>query len=112
MGPIGVSELIVLLVIALPGIIAVFYGMFWLKSRAMRLGYRSTREYMREPPRTDEQRRDAADLAMKGLVICLLGIIFPSLVLAGLIPLFYGGRKIAYASMGLGLVDDSDSPSA
>jgi hypothetical protein len=33
-------------------------------------------------------------------------------VLAGLIPLFYGGRKMAYSSMGLGLVDDARPPRA
>ena len=30
----------------------------------------------------------------------------------GLIPLFYGGRKLVYASMGLGLVDDGDQRGA
>jgi len=113
MGALGIPEMIVILfVVALPGVIAISYGVVWLKSRARRLGYRSTRDYMRAVPRTDEQRRDAADLAMKGLVICVVGIILPSLVLAGLIPLFYGGRKLAYASMGLGLLDDSEQPRA
>jgi hypothetical protein len=30
----------------------------------------------------------------------------PPVLLIGLFPLFYGVRKIVYASMGLGLVDD------
>ena len=51
--------------------------------------------------------RAAVDLALKGLVICLLGLIMPPVLLMGLFPLFYGARKIAYASMGLGLVDDA-----
>jgi hypothetical protein len=34
------------------------------------------------------------------------------LLLLGVFPLFYGGRKVAWASMGLGLVDDADQPSA
>ena len=42
------------------------------------------------------------------MVCCLLGILFPPLVLVGLVPLFYGGRKFVYASMGLGLIDDPD----
>jgi hypothetical protein len=31
----------------------------------------------------------------------------PPVLLIGLFPMFYGARKIAYASMGLGLVDDA-----
>ena len=42
----------------------------------------------------------------------MLGLLFPPLVLVGLMPLFYGGRKLVYASMGLGLVDDGDQPGA
>jgi hypothetical protein len=62
----------------------------------------------------DQPRRDsdAADLALKGLVFCMLGLLFPPFVLVGLLPLFYGGRKLVYASMGLGLVDDGEQPSA
>jgi hypothetical protein len=45
-------------------------------------------------------------------VLCLLGLLFPPFVLVGLVPLFYGGRKLVYASMGLGLVDDGDRPVA
>ena len=30
-----------------------------------------------------------------------------AVLLIGMFPLFYGARKIAYASMGLGLVDDA-----
>jgi hypothetical protein len=95
-------------IMSLVPIVGVLVGFGLLMGRAGTLGFRSTREYLRAAPRSDEERRDAADLAMKGLVICMLGFIFPTLVLAGLVPLFYGGRKLAYASMGLGLVDDSN----
>ena len=61
---------------------------------------------------SDAERRDAADLALKGLVCCILGLLFPPFVLVGLVPLFYGGRKLVYTSMGLGPVDDADSPEA
>jgi hypothetical protein len=89
-------------------------ALFWisLKRRATRFGYASTGTYLRAVPRSDAERRDAADLAMKGLVFCVLGQLLSPLVLAGLIPLFYGGRKFVYASMGLGLVDDADQPEA
>ncbi len=49
---------------------------------------------------------------LKGLVFCVLGLLFPPFVLVGLVPLFYGGRKLLYASMGLGLVDDPEQPRA
>lgn len=80
--------------------------------RARRFGYRSTRAYLRAAPRSDAEKADAADLALKGLVFCVLGMIFPPLIIVGLVPLFYGGRKLVYAQMGLGLVDDADSPEA
>jgi hypothetical protein len=49
---------------------------------------------------------------MRGLVCCVLGLMLPPFVLVGLVPLFYGGRKLVYASMGLGLVDDADQSKA
>jgi hypothetical protein len=103
----GVPELLILGVfLGIP----LFFGVFAVR-RARRLGYASTGAYLRAAPRTDEERRDAADLALKGLVICLLGLLVPPAVLAGLLPLFYGGRKLVYAALGLGLVDD-DEPRA
>ncbi len=44
------------------------------------------------------------------MAICLLGLVFAPLVLVGLFPFFYGVRKVVYASMGLGLVDDERQP--
>jgi multisubunit Na+/H+ antiporter MnhB subunit len=76
--------------------------------KAREAGYPSLIAYLRAAPQTDEEKRDAADLALKGLVLCLLGLLFPPLLLFGLIPFFYGTRKVIYASMGLGLADDPD----
>jgi hypothetical protein len=73
-------------------------------------GYPSLGDYLRAAPRTDEEKRDAVDLALKGLVICVLGLIIPPLLLIGLFPFFYGTRKVVYGSMGLGVVDDADHP--
>jgi hypothetical protein len=42
----------------------------------------------------------------------MLGLLFSPLVLVGLLPLLYGARKVLYASMGLGLVDDAEQPGA
>jgi len=113
--PLGIPELIILAVLlfvpvvglAMLGVMLVFAG-----KRAKRFGYGSTRDYLRAAPRTDAEKRDAVDMALKGLALCVLGLVFPPFVLAGLVPLFYGGRKMAYASMGLGLVDDARLPRA
>ena len=89
-------------------------ALWWMLSgrRVKRLGYRSLREYLGAVPRTDAERRDAADLALKGLVFCLLGLLFAPFVLVGVIPLFYGGRKLIYTALGLGLIDDGNAPRA
>ena len=113
--PIGVPELIFLAVaLFVPVVGLIMIGVLILSAgkRAKRLGYASTREYLRAAPRTDAEKRDAVDIALKGLALCVLGLLFPPFVLAGLIPLFYGGRKMAYSSMGLGLVDDARPPRA
>ena len=112
---IGIPEVIMLglffgvVVFPLLGL-ALFVAMF--SRRAKRFGYPTTRAYLRAAPRSDDERRDAADLAVKGLACCALGVLFAPFVLIGLAPLFYGGRKFLYASMGLGLVDDADQSRA
>jgi hypothetical protein len=83
-----------------------------LSVRARAFGYPSRGAYLRAAPRTDAEKRDAVDLTLRGIALCVLGGLFAPFVLVGLIPLFYGGRKVAYASMGLGLVDDPDQPHA
>ena len=108
-GSIGVAEFIVLAILVVP-VLAVIFVWRLLRNQkdvARRLGYPSLTAYLRAAPQTDEEKRAAVDLALKGLVICLLGLLMPPVLLIGLIPLFYGVRKIAYASMGLGLVDDA-----
>jgi di/tricarboxylate transporter len=79
-----------------------------LKRDASRAGYASVSDYLRSPPRSDRERRDAIDLGLTGLVFCLLGFLFPPFLLVGVFPLFYGLRKIAYGSLGLGLIDDTE----
>ena len=81
------------------------------RRNARRAGYPSLGAYLRAAPRTDEEKRDAVDLALKGLVICLLGLIIPPLAIDwAVFPFFYGTRKVVYGSMGLGIVDDTDRP--
>ena len=79
------------------------------RERAVRAGYPSLMDYLRAAPRTDRDRREAVDLTLQGLVLCVLGLLFPPFLLMGLFPLYFGARKIAFSSMGLGLVDDADA---
>ena len=85
---------------------------FLARPRAKRFGTHPQAPTCAPRPARTQEKRDAADLALKGLVFCMLGLLFPPFVLVGLIPLFYGGRKLVYASMGLGLVDDADQRGA
>jgi hypothetical protein len=79
---------------------------------ARQAGYGTIGAYLRAVPRTDEEKRDAVDLALKGLLTCLVGLLLPPLLLIGAFPLYYGARKVLHASMGLGLVDDAEPPRA
>jgi hypothetical protein len=101
--PIGLILLVPLVVVLIVGIV------LWrgLGRKARSFGYPSTRAFLRAAPATDEEKRHATDLMLKGVIICLLGLLFPPALLVGAVPLFYGGRKVCYASMGLGLIDDS-----
>ena len=109
---IGIPE-IILLSIAIVAVGGTILGVVVLirafAGKAKRFGYPSTRAYLRAAPRSDAEKQDAVDLAMKGLVFCVLGLMFPPFILIGLVPLFFGARKIVWASMGLGLVDDADA---
>jgi hypothetical protein len=97
-----------LLMLFLGSVAVVVRLVYQQRRKALAYGYPSLPAYLRAAPRTDEERRDAADLALKGLVICLLGLLFSPLLLVGVVPLFYGVRKVVYASLGLGLADDAD----
>jgi Na+/proline symporter len=113
MGFLGIPELIMLA--ALSGVLAAIGVSVWFVVRLLRsqrrqareAGFQSLSEYLQAAPQTDREKQAAVDLALKGVVICLLGLIVPPLLLIGLFPLFYGVRKIIYASMGLGLLDDA-----
>lgn len=100
LGVLVVLPIVVCLIVA----VAMWRG---LGRRAVQFGYPSRSEFLRAAPATDEEKRHAADLMLKGVIICLCGLLFPPALLVGAIPLFYGARKVCYASMGLGLVDDA-----
>lgn len=109
---VGIPELVIIFVLFGIPVVGITFVVMFLSARAKRLNYPSTGAYLRAAPRSDAEKQDAADLVLKGLVFCLLGLLFPPFVLVGLVPLFYGGRKLLYASMGLGLVEDPEPPRA
>jgi hypothetical protein len=94
-----------LLLIAILMVVLLLRGQY---RQARAFGYPGLGAYLRAAPQTDAEKRAAADLALKGAVICLLGFMFPPALLIGLFPFFYGARKLVYAQMGLGLLDDEE----
>jgi hypothetical protein len=111
-GGVGIPELFIIGTFLLPALLFVAVGVAFfavhLRRRAQRQGYPTVMSYLRASPHSDAQKRDAADLTMQGVVLCVLGAVFAPFVLVGLVPLFYGGRKLAYALLGFGLVDDAE----
>ena len=82
------------------------------RHRAQRSGYRSIAEYLRAIPRSDEEKKEAVDLALKGGLLCIVGFVLPPLLLIGIFPLYYGARKIMYWRTGLGLFEGDSSSGA
>jgi len=78
------------------------------RQKAERAGYRGIGEYMRAAPRTDSEKKEAVSMMMRGLALCLLGLVFSPFALLGAVPLYYGGRKITLALLGLDLPADAD----
>jgi hypothetical protein len=74
--------------------------------RAVAAGYSRLRPYLNSVPRTDMEKRDAIDLTLQGLMICLVGIVMPPLLILGVFPLYYGARKLLMAWMGLEILDE------
>jgi hypothetical protein len=67
----------------------------------VRRGYPGLRAYLRELPQTEEEKLDAVELTLKGVAICAVGLLIPPLVLIGLVPLYYGARKVASVTLGI-----------
>ncbi len=84
------------------------YNSYQEKARAR--GHATLMGWLKTIPVSDQDKQDAVDLSLKGGVACLLGLVFPPLLVIGVIPLFYGLRKLLYAGMGLGMVSDDIPP--
>ena len=109
------SEILAALGVFLPTTILVIALLVWsfvafqrTRKKAERAGFHRVSDYMRAAPRTDEEKRDAVTMMMRGIVLCLLGMVFAPFFLLGLFPLYYGGRKIALALLGIDLLADAD----
>ena len=95
-------------VLLLAGWIAVFLVpvVIWRRNVRTR-GYPGLLAYLRELPQTQEEKMDAIELTLKGVVICALGLLIPPLVLVGLVPLYYGARKLASVTLGIKAAGDA-----
>ena len=100
------SLVLILLFFASVIILVLWVGRKLLSKRALKNDYGSLSDYLPAIPATDAQKLDAVDLALKGGVIVILGVLFPPLIFIGLVPLYYGTRKIIMTLMGLGLSDN------
>jgi hypothetical protein len=92
----------------LAGWVAVFLVpvVIWRRS-VRRRGYPGLMAYLRELPQTEEEKMDAVELTLKGVVICALGLLIPPLVLVGLVPLYYGARKLASVTLRIKAAGDT-----
>ncbi len=61
---------------------------------------------LRKLPKTDKEKLGAVELTLKGAALCILGIVFPPLIVIGLVPLYYGARKLAAIRLGIMLTEE------
>ena len=107
------SIIVTIVILAIVGIIVgVLSVLKTYRRKAEEAGFSSLGDYLRAAPCSDVEKQEAVDLALKGLVLCVVGLAFPPLLLIGVFPLYFGMRKVAYWSMGLGLFEDPDQSEA
>ena len=104
----GSSEKIMLATLLIPVALVLAWA-FWkllaLQRSARRGGYPSTMAYLRAAPRTDWEKREAVEMALQGLLLCFLAVLVKPFVFLGLVPLYFGVRKVALAWLGLDLLE-------
>ena len=83
-------------------LVILFFIRLRLRKRAAQFGYPGVMSYLRAIPRDDAEKQAAVDLVMKGIVLCVLGIVFPLLVLIGTFPMYYGVWKLLLIGFGIG----------
>ena len=89
-----------LLLVVLPFVFFLLPLLIW-RGRIRRQGYPGLQAYLRELPRTDEERLDAVEMTLKGAMLCLLGLLFPPILIIGVVPLYFGLRKLAAMRLGI-----------
>jgi hypothetical protein len=87
-------------------IIVIVISLVVWRRRARRAGYPGVHAYLRSAPRTDAEKREALDMTLRGAIICLLAALAPPLLILGVFPLYYGGRKLCMVWMGLEILDE------
>lgn len=107
----GLVLLALLVAIVVPGAIVIFV-VRRLRQNAAAAGYPGVGAYLRAVPRNDEEKRQAVDLALKGLILCALGLFFPPMILVGVIPFYYGSRKLILVWLGLDILAEIDRTNA
>jgi hypothetical protein len=70
--------------------------------------FRKSKARLRKLPQTDEEKLAAVELTLKGAVLFVLGLFFFPLIVIGLVPLYYGGRKLASIRLGLQEVEEEE----
>ena len=83
-----------------------------LRKNAVAAGYPGVGAYLRAVPRNDEEKRQAVDMALKGVIVCALGLFFPPMILVGVVPFYYGSRKLILVWLGLDILAEIDRSSA
>lgn len=107
--------LMALLVTFVTGAAIMIFVVKRLRQNAVAAGYPGVHAYLRAVPRNDEEKRQAVDLALKGVILCGLGLFFPPMILVGVVPFYYGSRKLILVWLGLDILaemDDGDRSSA
>ncbi len=89
-----------LLLVVLPLVFFVLPILIW-RGRIRRRGYPGLGVYLRELPGTDAERLEAVELSLQGAMLCLLGLLFPPILIIGLVPLYFGLRKLAAVRLGI-----------
>ena len=79
------------------------------RGRLRRQGYPGLRAYLRELPRTDEEKLDAVNMTLKGAMLCLLGLLFPPILIIGVVPLSFGLRKLAAVELGIKSLEEDQA---
>ena len=97
-----------LLLVVLPLVFFLLPILIW-RGRIRRQGYPSLRAYLREMPRTDEEKLDAVELTLKGSMLCLLDMLFPPIIIIGLVPLYFGLRKLAAVRLGIKSLEEDQA---